>query len=608
MVLAIDVLLKSHYCPNLQFPMMFGDNWLQPNPAYTGPTLPVSMETHAEKHRQEGETFFQAMERLAIRLGESDRHKLDLFDGLCDQRIIFGGRIQAAIGSRRRVTAFNCYVSDTIRDSLVDGHGSIMQTAFDAAKTLSMGGGIGFDFSTLRPRNAVISGLGSTSSGAVSFMAIFNAVAKTIKSAGHRRAAMMGVLRVDHPDIEEFIRAKRNADYLSDFNISVGITDEFMHAVLSDSSFDLRHGGKVYKTIRAVDLWEQIMQSTWDWAEPGVLFLDTINRMNNLYYCEWLAASNPCGEQPLPPDGACNLGALNLVKYVYRTNEGWFFNWDKFRDDIHVAHRALDRVIDLAIYPHEAQKREAIAKRRVGLGILGLANALELMGLRYGSPEFCALTEKICKMLVHESYWSSVQLAIEKGPFPLFDREKYCKSAFIQTLDPLLQRAIWENGVRNSHNNTCAPTGTGALTADNVSSGCEPPFSLEYDRLIYKSTGEQVTERVTDWLWRVHGIRGKTSQEISVDEHLNVLVAVQKYMDSAVSKTCNCGSGVKYDEFKDVYVQAWKRGAKGCTTFRPDGKRMGILKDAEEKLEINPPPEESGACKWDPVTGIRSCE
>lgn len=584
---------------------------------YPGPTLPISEETHAKKHRQPGETFLQAMDRITARLGDGPKHSARLHDAMADQRLILGGRVQSAIGSERRITAFNCYVSGTIEDSLFAGEGNIMQRLAEAATTWAMGGGMGFDFSTLRFRDAPIGGLGSTSSGAVSFIGPYNATSKTIRSAGHRRAASMGVMRIDHPDVEEFIEAKRNDSALSEFNISLAITDEFMEAVLADAPFDLRFGGLVVRTVRARDLWEKIMESTWAWADPGVLFIDRINGMNNLWYCERIAATNPCGEQPLPPFGACNLGALNLVKYLIRQAGFYTFAWDQFAEDVATAVRAMDRVIDESLYPLPQQQREAKAKRRIGLGIMGLANALETMGLPYGSSGFVSMTHDIMARLARESYIASATLAAERGAFELFDADMYLQGKFIRTLDADVQDMIRCCGMRNSHLNTVAPTGTTAITANNVSSGVEPVFAHEYDRLIFKASGEQVSERVTDYAYRELGVKGRTTNEVTVDEHVDVLCAVQAHIDSAVSKTVNVdGDGpvrvgtLSYEAFKDVYVKAWRGGAKGCTTYNKNGRRGAILTDASETPAAEEPlPEyEDNACKWDPATGIRSCE
>lgn len=753
----------------------------------------------------------------------------------------------------------NCFVSDTIKDSME----SIMAVATQAAETMRLGGGIGYDFSTLRPRGALIKSLDTRSSGPIAFMDIYDAICKTIASAGHRRGAQMGVLRVDHPDIEEFIRAKTNSGRLTQFNISVGITDEFMEAVRNNTMFDLRFEGVVYKRISAVALWNEILRSTWDWAEPGVLFLDTINKKNNLFYCETIAATNPClhgdsvietvegrkkikditypvkvytmlpdgslgvrqasaawktkseaktvvvtvgsgkqltctpdhkiyvrgkgwvradelkkgdmlvhlcrarrgaaysgiklstehnrayrmehrfmfeglygslppssdvhhldgntynnvssnlcelahsdhstvtrfgcdndhqikgddgkwisnnsnyvkpivempdglrsnlknqksacvvsvtegpvadvydmsveethnfiadflvvhncGEQPLPPHGACLLGSMNLTKYIVQDvvpPEGWEadfpyeFDYEQFVNDIPHIVRAMDNVIDATVYPLIEQAKEAKSKRRMGLGLTGVANTGEILGYQYGSPEFLKWLEDIMRVFRDEVYHASIELAKEKGFFPLFDLE-YLNSGFAKTLPEDLKERIRLHGIRNSHLLSIAPTGTISLSADNISSGIEPVFSHEYERTIQTFDGPKV-EKVQDFAWREFGIKGRTANETPVQDHVAVLNLASKYVDSACSKTCNVGDDVTWDEFKDVYMQAWLGGASGCTTFRLAGKRYGVLnasavEDVAEKevVEEDNFIDEGGACFFDPSTGLRTCE
>lgn len=563
-----------------------------------GPTLPISEETHALKYRQKGESFREAMSRVADALKDDDQHFADFRNLLLSQAFMPAGRVQAAMGAARIVTPYNCFVSDTIEDSM-DG---IMDAAKAAARTMRMGGGIGYDFSTLRPRGDLITKLDSHSSGPVSFMDIFDATCSTIAAAGHRRGAQMGVLRVDHPDIEEFIHSKTRLDKLTNFNISVGITDEFMIAVGQDIEFDLKWGGRVYDTIRARHLWNLIMRNTWNWAEPGVLFLDRINDDNNLWYCEDIAATNPCAEQPLPPNGACLLGSFNLVKYIDEDLGGYFFALDRFKADIPVVIRAMDNVVDRAVYPLPEQEREAKMKRRMGIGVTGVANALEALRHPYGSRGFLWALETILETLAVESYRASAKLAAEKGPFPLFSDEHYWEASMYRKLPKDVQDLINKWGLRNSHLTSIAPTGTISLTADNVSSGIEPVFAYGYDRTIQTPNGPTI-ERIDDYGFRVFGVRGKTADECTIDDHLNVLLTAQKWTDSAVSKTCNIGDHVTFDEFKDVYYNAWKGGAKGVTTFRATGKRMGIL-NAAPKSEEN----EGSACYFDPETGKKSCE
>lgn len=562
-----------------------------------GPTLPISIELDQMKYRQEGETHKDKCTRIADALKDNDEHFHAFREILIDQRFLPAGRVQAAMGAARQVTPYNCFVSPTIPDSM----GGIMDVAKVAAETMRLGGGIGYDFSTIRPRGDLISKTGSPASGPVSFMRIFDAVCGTVASAGHRRGAQMGVLRVDHPDIEEFIRAKQNSNSLTNFNVSIGITDAFMEAVEANAGFDLVWGGKKYRTINARNLWNEIMRSTWDWAEPGVLFIDRINEMNNLWYCETIAATNPCAEQPLPPNGACLLGSFNLVRYIKLDEaDEWCFDLAQFRRDIPVVVRAMDNIVDRALYPLEAQYLEAVSKRRMGLGFTGVANALEALGKKYGSKDFIEHLSMFTEYFTNQVYMASVMLAKEKGSFPLFDRDKYIQSKFIQKLDEDVQYAIYNYGIRNSHLTSIAPTGTISLTADNVSSGIEPVFSYGFDRTIQTYEGPRV-ERIDDYGVRVFGVKGKTADQCSVTEHVDTLIAVSEWIDSAVSKTCNVGDNVTFDEFKDVYVRAWKGGAKGCTTFRVAGKRMGIFAAAPQEGE-------GAACYIDPETGKKSCE
>ena len=822
-----------------------------------GPTLPISDEIHGMKYRSKGETFKEAMSRVADALKDNEDHFIKFRHILYNMRFLPAGRVQSAMGAPRRVTPYNCFVSNTIEDSME----GISQASAEAAKTMQLGGGIGYDFSTLRPRGALIRSLDSRSSGPISFMGVFDAWCKTIASAGHRRGAQMGVLRVDHPDIEEFIRAKNNSTDLTQFNISVGVTDEFMEAVKSDSDFDLKFDGRVYKTVRAKALWDDILRSTWDWAEPGILFIDRINHKNNLWYCEYIAATNPClhpdsiietvegrvkikdikeptkvytmladgslgirqasaawvskkdaktlkitvgsgksvtctpdhkiyvdgngwiearnlrvgdrlvhlcrarrgvsysgvklttednrayrmehrmiaeavygpipegydvhhidndsynnnyenleyichsehatltryqcdnnhmvsgyngegkwrflpkedkvgktvkpmpddlkskltnqnsacvvsieegpitdvydmtvedthnfisdflvvhncGEQPLPPYGACLLGSFNLTQYVTMTEGGerWF-NYELLKHDIPHVVRAMDNVVDRATYPLKMQEQEAKNKRRMGLGVTGVANAIEALGFPYGSQGFLDELEKIMTIIRDGCYRTSVSLAIEKGPFPLFDT-KLLDSGFAKTLPESIREDIRTYGLRNSHLLSVAPTGTISLSANNVSSGIEPVFSHFYDRTIQTFDGPRI-ERVEDYAYREWGIKGVTANELSVFDHVAVLNVASRYVDSACSKTCNVGDDVTWEQFKEVYMKAYEGGASGCTTFRASGKRYGILNAAavEDIAEPSAPDpdgfvneKEGGACYFDPATGLRTCE
>ena len=578
------------------------------NVYYPGPTLPLSQEIDQMKYRQDGETFDDKVQRIAGALSDSDEHRLEFLDILGNQRFLPAGRVQSAIGSKRITTAYNCFVSGNIYDSME----SIMNKATEAAETMRRGGGIGYDFSRIRPRGDLIKSLDSKSSGPISFMGIFDAVCGTIASSGHRRGAQMGCLRVDHPDIEEFVRAKRNSDKLTGFNVSVGITDEFMDAVTSGATvFELKFDGKVYKEVNPQELWDSIMLSTWDWAEPGVLFIDRINEQNNLWYCETIATTNPCGEQPLPPYGACLLGSFNLTKYV--TDDS--FDYTTFKRDIPHVVRAMDNVIDRTIYPLKEQEDEAKNKRRMGLGVTGLANAGELLGYQYGSEEFLEWAEGVFKLLRNGCYRASADLAEEKGAFPLYDN-KLLQSGFAKALPYKLRRRIKQYGLRNSHLTSIAPTGTISLVADNISGGIEPVFSHYYDRTIQTFDGAKV-ERVEDYAYQ-RGISGRTAGSLSTDEHLSVLSLSQHYVDSACSKTINVGAEVEYDEFKEIYAKAWREGCKGVTTFRASGKRYGILveaetveagKEAAQETEGTDTSsgEKTEACFIDLTTGQREC-
>lgn len=561
-----------------------------------GPAVPFCEELHAQKYRSEGESFRESVCRIASSLKDNDEHFQHLKAILLDMRFMPAGRIQTAIGSTKNVTPYNCYVLP-IEDSFVDGDNSIMQAASYAAQTMRMGGGVGYDFSRLRPRGALIKKLQSQSSGPISFMEIFDAVCRCVASSGHRRGAQMGILRVDHPSIEEFIHAKNNQTKLTGFNISVAVTDEFMAAVLSGKSFPLRFKGEIYRFVDAQALWESIMRSTWDWAEPGVIFIDQVNRMNNLYYCETLKACNPCGEQPLPDFGACLLGSFNLVKYLKRdlyNGNRYGMDYSQLKLDIPHIVRAMDNVIDCAIYPLVQQEKEAKLKRRMGLGITGLANAAEAIGYVYGSSEFLSFTESVLKFLANECYRASSTLAVEKGVFPAFNSKKYCNGNFVQMLDADVQESIAKQGLRNSHLTSLAPTGTISLCADNVSSVVEPVFDYEFDRTVMEFNGPR-KETVQDYGVRVFGVYGKRCVDVTAREHVDVLVTAQKYVDSAVSKTCNVSSSMPWDDFKNIYMDAWQRGAKGCSTFNSDGKRAGVL-------------ESKNLSSCDIVNGKRSCE
>jgi ribonucleoside-diphosphate reductase alpha chain len=585
-----------------------------------GPENPFSQELHATKYRADGESFDDYCVRYARTVEPQDERRFrHLLGALRSQRILPAGRQQLAVGRPFQVTAMNCYVGGTIDDSM-DG---IFEELRRSALTLRTGGGCGWDFSTLRPEGDNIRRLGfkAEASGPKSFMSVWDAMCGTVMSAGKRRGAMMGVMRVDHPDILRFVNAKQDQHTLKNFNISVAVTDEFMEALANDGLYKLRFGGRVYDEVRAIDVWATMMERNWDWAEPGVLFIDRINQRNNLYYCEKIAATNPCGEQPLPPYGACLLGSLNLVKYLVPTmrprrdhanvfERSYELDEELLIEDVHASVRAFDTVIDVTHYPLEQQKREQQQKRRMGLGVTGVANALETMGLRYGASDYLAEQSRVLELIQVEAYRASAVLATERGTFPLFD-PKYLDAYYVKKLPEGLRDLIAKTGTRNSLLTSIAPTGTISLCADNVSSGIEPVFAFELDRLVNMPEGQRVV-KVRDYALEKFGVRGRTTAEVTAEEHVDVLCAAQEFVDSAVSKTCNVygqrpGSnhGVTFDDFKKLYLRAWEGGAKGCTTFNANGKRFGILKSSEE---TEPQLEEGAACFVDPATGIRTCD
>ena len=545
-----------------------------------GPTTEAGKTLDKEKYRSPGESFRDATCRVASALKDSEEHYHTLKEITLNQRFLYGGRIRAAQGAPKNVCSHNCFVANTIEDSFVEGKGSIMDTLNTAATTMRMGGGIGYDFSTLRPNGSMIHKLESQASGPVSFMDIFNSLCRTIKSSGHRRGAQMGALRIDHPDIFEFINAKHKIGELEGFNMSVAITDEFMEALANDGDFILRFGGKEYRTIKASELWETLMRSTWDWGEPGVIFIDRMNDMNNLYYCEEIATTNPCAEQPLPPNGACLLGSFNLTKYIKEEGDKVEFDYAQFITDIPPVVRSLDNVIDRAVYPIYEQEKEAKNKRRMGIGITGAANAGEKLGFEYGSELFLQWLDKVLKTLTVESYLASSELAKEKGSFPFFDKRKYLKGNFISSLPEAVIEAIRKNGIRNSHLISIAPTGTISQTADNVSTGIEPVFTHAQKRIIQEFGGAR-EEVLMDYAWREWGVKGKVCKDVTCEEHVAVLTTAQRWCDSGVSKTCNVDSSLSWEDFKKVYLDAYHGGAKGCTTFTTDGKRAGILSGLE---------------------------
>lgn len=745
-----------------------------------GPITTAANSVHAEKYRAKGETFREAMNRIAAAVQDNHEHYMDFRNVLLSMRFMPAGRIQAAMGSLKTVTAYNCFVMGTIHDSFTDGptaaevaslpNGmfqpeSIMDTAKMAAMTMRQGGGVGYDISTLRPSGDQIKGVQAITNGPLAFAPIYDAVCRATSSAGNRRGAQMLVLRADHPDIEAFIRAKHVADKnipyeyrpLRGFNMSIAVDDTLMEAIDRQAPYMLKFGGRDYREVDSVDLWEMIMRSTYDWAEPGVLFIDQINRMNNLWYCETIAATNPCfagnqtiltdqgpktfaelegqrvsvltenqegkliyrpmgvfktakdqeilrvtlddgtmidcththeffdldrnrvearnlipgqrlasvyrhnanskgykrltngihkvvsvellmerqdvfcgtvdethrfflgcerggvlvsncGEQPLPPYGACLLGSFNLVKYLILTNGVYSFDWDQFRKDIYSVVRSMDNVIDRTRYPLPQQKIEAKNKRRMGLGVTALANALEAMGHPYGEFSFLEMENKILSFLACHAYRASALLAKEKGSFPLYDAEKYMKGKFINGLDDETKALIKKYGIRNSHLTSIAPTGTISFSADNITSGIEPVLAYSQKRRVIMSEGPVIVE-LEDYGVSFLGIHGKEVDRVTPTEHINVLTTAQLHVDSAVSKTCNVPTDINWNAFKGIYLAAYLGGAKGCTTYRPAGNYDEVIKKINEN-SANTAHEkdfaEGEACGFDPVTGART--
>ena len=506
------------------------------------------------------------------------------YEALDDFRFLPAGRILAGSGTKRQVTLFNCFVMGRIPDHME----GIFENLKEAALTMQQGGGIGYDFSTLRPKGAPVKGVGADASGPLSFMDVWDSMCRTIMSAGYRRGAMMATLRCDHPDIEAFIDAKREAGRLRMFNLSVLVTDSFMQAVKEDAPWELSFGGTCYKVLRARELWDKIMRATYAYAEPGVIFIDRINRRNNLGYCETIHATNPCGEQPLPPYGACLLGSINLSRLVKDPfGPDAALDLDELQRLVPLAVRMMDNTIDVSNFPLPQQAHEARAKRRIGLGVTGLADALIMCRARYGSESAVRLTHTWMAAFRRAAYMASVELAKEKGAFPLFDRDKYLAGETIQEIDLDVREAIAAHGIRNALVTSIAPTGTISLFADNVSSGIEPVFSYAYTRNVLMPDGTRREEEVSDYAYRLyrrtHGEAAPLpdyfvdAQTLAPQDHVVMQAAVQGYIDSSISKTINCPADITFKQFKDVYLSAYDLGCKGCTTYRPNDVTGAVL-------------------------------
>ncbi len=538
--------------------------------------------------------------RVAAAIAEAEaprdrkRMKVQFERALEDFRFLPAGRILAGAGTGRQVTLFNCFVMGEIPDRLE----AIFAHLREAAMTMQQGGGVGMDFSTIRPRGAPVRGVGAEASGPLSFMDAWDAMCRTVMSAGARRGAMMGCLRIDHPEIEDFIEAKRDPARLRNFNLSVLVTDAFMSALADDGDFPLRFGDQVFRTIKARDLWGRLMRATYDGAEPGVIFIDRVNTLNNLADVEIISATNPCGEQPLPPYGACLLGALNLARLVNAPfSAATGVDEAALGDLTATAVRMLDNVIDISRYPLPQQEKEAKSKRRIGLGVTGLADALIFCGKRYGSDEGVGTTEQWLATIKRAAYRASAMLAAEKGPFPLW-RPDMLDRPNLMSLDDETRALVAAHGLRNACLTTIAPTGTTSLVAGNVSSGIEPVFAFSYVRKVRQPDGSSRDEAVEDYAlakWReVNGDAPPpadtfvSAQTLAPIDHLRMQAAAQRQIDSAISKTVNCPEDIPFEAFANIYQTAYELGCKGCTTYRPNAITGSILSAAPAPPSVEP--------------------
>jgi len=570
------------------------------------PTVaPISQQIWDMKYRFKGpdgtpvdDTIEDSWRRVARAVAaveaDPDAWEEPFYQALADFKFLPAGRILAGAGTGRRVTLFNCFVMGTIPDDMA----GIFEHLKEAALTMQQGGGIGYDFSSLRPKGAPVKGVGADASGPLTFMDVWDAMCRTIMSAGFRRGAMMGTMRCDHPDIEAFIEAKQDPGRLRMFNLSVLVSDDFMAAVKHDRPWDLVFEGRTYKTVQARELWDQVMRATYAYAEPGVIFIDRINARNNLHYCETIAATNPCGEQPLPPYGACLLGSINLARLVTDPfGPAPELDLEELARLVPLAVRMMDNVIDVSGFPLEQQQQEAQGKRRIGLGVTGLADALLFCKARYGSPRALELTGQWLREIRRLAYLASTELAREKGAFPLYDREPFLAGETVAELDEDVREAIAAHGIRNALLTSVAPTGTTSLFADNVSSGLEPVFAFSYNRFVLMPDDSRREEQVSDYAYRVFRERfGQTAQlpdyfvdaqSLAPSDHVRMQAAVQAYIDSSISKTINVPEDISFDAFKDVYMQAYDSGCKGCTTYRPNPVTGAVLQ-AEPDAQAAP--------------------
>ncbi|QHE86101.1 adenosylcobalamin-dependent ribonucleoside-diphosphate reductase [Hydrogenophaga sp. BPS33] len=580
---------------------------------------PITLDVLQEKYLKDGETSEQGIFRRVARAlasvePEADRALWEqrFFDNL-QAGAIGAGRIMSAAGTAIQATLINCFVQpvgDCIQGVDEGGYPGIYEALREAAETMRRGGGVGYDFSRIRPRGAEVKATASLASGPCSYINVFDQSCATVESAGARRGAQMGVLRIDHPDVIEFITAKRTPGRWNNFNVSVGVSDDFMRALADDQPWALVHRARpgpallaqgahqradglwVYRSLPACELWDTVMRSTYDFAEPGILFLDHIQQDNNLRYCETIEATNPCGEQPLPPYGCCDLGPVILPRFV-RHPFGFgglpTFDFEAFERVVALQVRALDNVLDVTYWPLPQQREEAAAKRRVGVGFTGMGNALAMLCVRYDRAEGRALAAQIAERMRDAAYAASVALAQEKGAFPKFDADGYlAEGTFASRLPEALRKAIRTYGIRNSHLLSIAPTGTVSLAfADNASNGIEPPFSWMYRRKKREADGSTTDYAVEDHAWRLYReLGGDTGQlpeyfvsalSMPASDHLAMMEAVQPFVDTAISKTVNVPADCPYDDFKDLYRQAWHAQLKGLATYRPNAILGSVL-------------------------------
>lgn len=595
------------------------------------PEQPISVDVLREKYCKTGERSADDIhERVAQALASVEaqplrEHWRERF--LANQRAgaIGAGRIMSAAGTDLEATLINCFVQpvgDCIQGTDDEGYPGIYEALREAAETMRRGGGVGYDFSRIRPKGAAVRSTASLASGPCSYIDVFDRSCATVESAGARRGAQMGVMRIDHPDVQAFITAKRTSGRWSNFNVSVAVSDAFMQALAQEADWELVHrappgdellaqgarqrgdGLWVYHTVPARELWDQVMRSTYDFAEPGILFPDTINRDNNLGYCETIAATNPCGEQPLPSYGCCDLGPIILPRFVrhpFGIGGPAAFDFAGFEQAVAVQVRALDNVLDLTHWPLPQQREEAMAKRRVGVGFTGLGNTLAMLGVRYDEEAGREVAVSIARSMRDAAYAASVELAREKGPFPAFDADGYLRSgSFASRLDEPMKAAIRQHGIRNSHLLSIAPTGTVSLAfADNASNGIEPPFSWTYTRRKREADGSTSEYQVQDHAWRLyHALAGDqaplpasfvTALEMKAGQHLAMMEAVQPFVDTAISKTVNVPADYPYDDFKGLYLAAWQAGLKGLATYRPNDIIGSVLVSTPQAAPEAPP-------------------